>query len=155
MQRVGVILCASVALCGAPAAAQQQTTADKPEAGALAHLTAASRSDSDLSPQARQTRDQLIRDPSQIAAVVEAAGAANPAIRAEIELGVVLAVEYLKRFDLAGYQALTSYLKAHPDNVVVADIEQALNAPIEAGAVEGGLGGGAFSLSGGSPASSQ
>lgn len=148
MTRVALILCALTALIGVPAAAQDETAA-KPDAKAQAYLATASRNESDLSLQTRQTRDQLIHDPSQIATVVEAAGAANATTKLEIELGVVLALEYLKRFDSSGYQALSDYLKAHPDNPVVADINEALNAPAQVGTAAGGLGGGAFSSGGG------
>jgi hypothetical protein len=154
MTRVTFVLCALAVLIGVPAAAQDGTAA-KPDAKAQAYLAAASRNERDLSPQTRQTRDRLIHDPSQIAAVIVAASAANAVTKAEIELGVVLALEYLKRFDPSGYQALTDYLKAHPGDPVVADINEALNAPAQVGAAGGGLGGGAFSSGGGSPSSPQ
>ena len=152
MTRVAFIFCALTVLIGFPAAAQDRTAA-KPDTNAQAHLATASRNEHDLSPRTRQTRDRLIHDPSLIAAVIEAASAANAVTKVEIELGVVLALEYLKRFDPSGYQALTDYLKAHPDNPVVADINEALNAPAQVGAAGDGLGGGTFSSGGGSPVS--
>jgi hypothetical protein len=154
MTRVATILCALAVLINVPAAAAD-LAAPKPDANSQAYLATTSRNERDLSPQTRRTRDRLIHDPSQIGAVIEAAGAANATTRAEIELGVVLALEYLKRFDPAGYQALTDYLKAHPDNSVVADINGALNAPAQVGAAGGGFGGGTFTSGGGSPSSPQ
>jgi len=154
MTRVAFILCALAAVVGFPAAAQDGTAA-KTDANVQASLATASRNERDLSPQTRLTRDRLIHDPSQIGVVVESASAANAITKAEIELGVVLALEYLKRFDPAGYQALTDYLKAHPGNPVVADINEALGASAQLGTAVGGLGGGAFSSGGGSPSSPQ
>jgi hypothetical protein len=154
MTRLAFILCAFTVLTGAPAAAAD-LTGPKLDADTQAYLAKASRNDRDLSPQTRLTRDQLIHDSSQIGAVIEAAGAANVMARVEIELGVMLAIEYLKRFDQAGYQALTDYLKVHPDNPIVADIDEALNAPVQVGGMAGGFGGEPFSLGGGSPSSPQ
>jgi hypothetical protein len=154
MTRVAFFLCALAALISAPVAAQDGTAA-KPDVNAQAYLATASRNESDLSLQTRQTRDRLIHDPSQIAAVIEAASAASAKTRTEIELGVVLALEYLKRFDLPGYLALIGYLTAHSDNPIVADVNRALNAPAQVGAATGDVGGEAFSSGGGSPSSPQ
>jgi hypothetical protein len=154
MTRVAFIVCAMAVLIGFPAAAQVGTVAN-PDTSAQAYLATASRNESGLSPQTRQTRDRLIRDPSRIAAVIEAASVANAMTKVEIELGVVLALEYLERFDPPGYRALTDYLKTHSDNPIVADINGASNAPAQMGTVGGGLGGGTFSSGGGSPSSPQ
>ena len=97
MKNAAIMICALAVLFGAPAAA-----APKHDANAQARLATTSRSE--LSALATQTRDQLIGDPSQIGAVVEAAGAANPVTKAEIERGIVRAVEYLRCVDRAGYQ---------------------------------------------------
>jgi len=154
MTRVAFILCSLAVLIGVPADAQDET-ATKPDINTQAYLATASRNESDLSLQTRQTRDRLIHDPSQIAAVIEAASVANAKTKVEIELAVVLALEYLRRFDPPGYQALTDYLKAHSDNPVVAEINEALNAPAQVGAAAGDLGGETFSSGGGSPSSPQ
>lgn len=171
MKNAAIMICALAVLFGAPAAAGAGTTpkpdtasaAPKLDASARACLARAKHNDSDLSPETGQTREQLIHDPSQIGAVVDAAGAANATIKAEIELGVERAIEYLECVDRAGYLALVDYLKAHSDNPVVADVDQAVNAPEVAGAPagppgeEGGLGGGGggFSSGGGPPSSPQ
>jgi len=149
MKNAAIMICALAVLFGAPAAA-----APKHDANAQARLATTNRGE--LSPLARQTRDQLIRDPSQIGAVIAAANAADPASRAQIELGIVRALEYLKRFDRAGYQALLDYLEAHPDDPVVADIDQTVNLLAQGEGQPGGTGGGGggFSSGGGSPPSS-
>jgi hypothetical protein len=162
MKNAAIMICALAVLFGAPAAAEAQT-APKLDASARACLARAKHDDSDLSLQTRQTRERLIRDPSQISAVIEAAGAANVVARAQIELGVARAVEYLKCVDQAGYQALTDYLKTHSDNPVVTDVDQTVNALEVAGAPTGppgeeggtGGGGGGFSSGGGPPSSPQ
>jgi hypothetical protein len=163
MKNAAITICALAALFGAPAAAEAETApkptaASKLDANAQARLAAANQHDNDLSPQAEQTRERLIRDPSQIGAVIEAAAAADLTTRAQIELGIVRALEYLKRFDRAGYQAIADYLEAHPDNPIVADVDQAVNALAQLGGPpggQGGLGGGGFSSGGGSPSSPQ
>ena len=149
MKNAAIMICALAVLFGAPAAA-----VPKHDANAQARLATTNRND--LSPLAKQTRDQLIHDPSQIGAVIAAAAAADPVSRAQIELGIVRALEYLKRFDRAGYQALVDYLEAHPDDPIVADVDQAENLLAqgegERGRSEGG--GGGFSSGGGSSPSS-
>jgi hypothetical protein len=155
MKKAAIVLCAAAVLFGAPAAAKQ-------EQDVQACLAKLNQFDSGLAPRAELTRDRLAHDPAQIAAVIEAAATADATAKAEIELGIVRAVEYLKCVDQAGYQALTDYLKAHADNPIVADINTALGALAQtaapgAGAPAGGGGlgggGGGFSSSGGAPAS--
>jgi hypothetical protein len=159
MKNAAIMICALAVLFGAPAAAAPtSTTAPKQDANAQASLATANRNDNDLSPLAKQTREQLIRDPSQIGAVIDAAAAADAKARAQIELGIVRALEYLRRFDRAGYQALVDYLEAHADNPIVADIDQVVNALAEgegAPGESGGGGGGGFSSGGGPPSSPQ
>jgi hypothetical protein len=190
MRNAAIVLCAAAVLFGAPAAAEDETpapnTAVAPAPGAppaptpgaaaaptptptpanaQACLAKVNHDDAGLSAQTQQTRDQLVKDPSQIGAVVDAAGAASVLTRGEIELGIVRAVARLKCVDPAGYTALTDYLKAHPDNPIVVDINQAVNALGQVGApagaggapgggAGGGGGGGGFS-GGGSPSSPQ
>jgi uncharacterized membrane protein YgcG len=165
MKNAAITICALAVLFGAPAAAAPPSTiTPKLDANAQARLAAADQRDNDLSLLAEQTRERLIRDPSQIAAVIEAAAAADVATRAQIELGIVRALEYLKRFDRAGYQAIADYLEAHPDNPIVADVDEAVNALAQLGGSPGGQGGsggggggggGGFSSGGGSPSSPQ
>ena len=159
MKNAAIMTCALVVLSGAIVAAEAET-APRLDASVQACLARAKHNDSYLSPQTAQTREQLIHDPSQIGAVIDAAGAADVMTKAEIELGIVRAVEYLKCVDQAGYQALTNYLNAHSDNPVVADINQAVNALAQLGGSPGGQGGlsgggGGFSSGGGSPSSPQ
>ena len=151
MRKAAIILCATAVLFAAPAAA-------KPEQDAQACLTKALHNDSELSLLTKQIRNRLIRNPGEIASVIEMAAAADTMTKAKIELGIVQAVAYLKCVDQAGYQALTDYLKTHADNPVVADIEQALSALAQAGPGAGAPaaapgGGGGFSSGGGAPVS--
>ena len=87
--------------------------------------------------------------------MIQSAAAATARVRADTELGVLLALKYLKRFDRAGYLALTDYLKAHPDNPIVADINDAAKTLSESDETAGGVGGEAFSSGGGPPSSPQ
>jgi len=75
----------------------------------------------------RDVRERLIRSPGDIGAVV-ADGDATPDLltRAQIELGVVLALQYLVRYDETGYRVILAYMEAHPDQQVVTDIDYAL-----------------------------
>ncbi len=75
----------------------------------------------------RDVRERLIRNPGDIGAVVaEGDATTDLLIRAQIELGVVLAIEYLARYDERGYQVIVAYMEAHPDEQVVQDIRYAL-----------------------------
>jgi hypothetical protein len=163
MRNAAIILFSAAVLLGAPAVAEDNAATPPNKLDAQACLAKANHNDSDLPLQTKNTRQQLINDPSQIAAVVAAASAANLTTRGEIELGIVRALEYLKCVDQAGYQALAAYLQANPQNPIVADINQASNALAQVGGAPGGGpggggggggGGGSFSAGGGAPVAS-
>jgi hypothetical protein len=114
--------------------------------------------EADLPAASRQARDRLIANPARIDLVAGAAAAADSRRRAEIELGIFRAAEWLQCLDPSGYQALAAYLHAHADNPVVVDLEKALNAQASAGtpnsgAVPGSGNAGGFNSSPGAGAS--
>ena len=112
------------------------------------------RDEADLPAASRQARDRLIADPGRIDLVAAAAVAADARRRAEIELGIFRAAEWLRCLDPSGYQLLAAYLSAHAGDPIVVDLEKALNAQASAGpasrsgAAAGSDAGGAGSSSG-------
>jgi hypothetical protein len=86
----------------------------------------------------RQARDRLIANPARIDLVAAAAVAADARRRAEIELGIFRAAEWLQCLDPSGYQALAAYLRLHSSDPVVVDLEKALNAQASAGSPSSG-----------------
>ncbi len=112
----------------------------------------------DLPAASRQARDRLIANPARIDLVAAAAAAADARQRAEIELGILRAAEWLQCLDPSGYQALAAYMRLHGDDPVIVDLQKALNAtasatpPSGAGAAAGSANAGGFNASpGGSP----
>jgi hypothetical protein len=157
MRKIAVNLLAVAAVFMSQASAQQPQTPGAP---------GATQRESNLSPLTKQTRTRLIGNPGAIAAVLKEAAAANGKTRTDIELGIVLAIRYLKAYDPAGYLAITNSMKANADSPVVADIESALSAlasttsspgsgPSSSSSSGGGGGGGGFTSSPGPPASLQ
>jgi hypothetical protein len=86
----------------------------------------------------RQARDRLIANPARIDLVAATATAADTRRRAEIELGIFRAAEWLQCLDPSGYQALAAYLRLHAGDPVVVDLEKALNAQASAGSPSSG-----------------
>jgi hypothetical protein len=91
------------------------------------------RDEADLPAASRQVRDRLIANPGRIDLVAAAAVAAGARRRAEIELGIFRAAEWLQCLDPSGYQAFVAYLHAHAGDPVVVDLEKALNAQASTG----------------------
>jgi hypothetical protein len=90
------------------------------------------RDQADLPAASRQARDRLIANPARIDLVAVAAVAADERRRAEIELGIFRAAEWLRCLDPSGYQALASYLRLHSGDPVVVDLQKALDATASA-----------------------
>jgi hypothetical protein len=159
VRKIAVIVLAVAALFTSQVLAQQ------PHAPAAPGAT---QREANLSPLTKQTRARLIGNPGAIAAVLKEAAAATGKTRTDIELGIVLAIRYLKAYDPAGYLAIMNVMKANADSAVVADIESALSALAStssspgsgagssgSGGGGGGGGGGGFTSSPGPPASLQ
>jgi hypothetical protein len=89
--------------------------------------------EADLPAASRQARDRLIANPARIDLVAAAAASADARRRAEIELGIYRAAEWLQCLDPSGYQALAAYLRLHAGDPIVVDLEKALNAQASAG----------------------
>ena len=96
------------------------------------------RDEADLPAASRQARDRLIANPARIDLVAAAAAAADSRRRAEIELGIFRAAEWLQCLDPSGYQALAAYLRLRAGDPVVVDLEKALNAQASAGSPSSG-----------------
>ncbi len=136
MKKFALLLLASTLLATAPLAAIAQPApgANPPQVCKIGP---------NLSALAKGTRDRLVRSPGDIGALVQQASVANPQDQCQIELGIELALQYLKTADPSGYQAVISYLTdpANSANPVVAAINSAVQA--EASATPGGAGPGA------------
>jgi len=159
MRKIAIGLVATAAIFMAQASAQQPQT---PGAGG------ATQKESDLSPLTKQTRNRLIRNPGDIGAVIKEANAATEKARTEIELGIVLAIRYLKTYDPTGYLAISNFLNTNAANPAVAAVQSALSALASttgssgpgpggggAGGGGGGGGGGGLGSGPGPPASPQ
>ena len=127
IQRIGPIL---VALLALSANAEAQAPSRPRAASCLDRLH---RDAADLPAASRQARSTLIANPGRIGAVAKRAARASERERTEIELGIARAAEWLQCVDPYGYQALSDYMRAHPADPVVADINRALNAEAAAG----------------------
>jgi hypothetical protein len=90
------------------------------------------RDQADLPAASRQARDRLIANPARIDLVAIAAAAADERRRAEIELGIFRAAEWLRCLDPSGYQALVSYTRLHSGDPVIVDLQKALDATASA-----------------------
>jgi hypothetical protein len=118
-----------VTLLALAASAEAQS---RPRAGAC--LDRLHRDGADLPAASRQARSTLIANPGRIDAVAARAARAGARERTEIELGIARAAEWLQCVDPYGYKALSDYLRAHPADPVVADLDRALNARAAVGA---------------------
>jgi hypothetical protein len=124
MWKLVLLACASAALLSVPARA-----ADLPVCLARPNSPLADTAfvNAELSQLSRDTRDRLLRNPGDIAAVVAEASVTQDVLtRGQIELGILKAAQYLRRVDQAGYRAISDYFYAHPDNPVVEDLQSAL-----------------------------
>jgi hypothetical protein len=91
------------------------------------------RDQADLPAATRQARAALIANPGRIDVVAARAARASERERAEIELGILRAAEWLRCIDPYGYQALEDYMRTHAADPVIADLTKALNAEAAAG----------------------
>lgn len=129
--RWGLALIMSLPLtAGAMAQARHDAPARHPSANAC--MQRLHRDQADLPAASRQARDRLIANPARIDLVAVAAAAADAQRRAEIELGVLRAAEWLWCLDPSGYQALASYVRLHSGDPVIVDLQKALNATASA-----------------------
>ena len=136
----------SIALIGIAAlaiSAHAQSTAHRAVDNDQSCVKQIHRDEADLPAATRQSRATLIANPGRIGAVAAEAAAAGERKRAEIELGILRAAEWLRCIDPYGYRALEDYISAHAGDPVIADLNKALNAEAAASgpATNGGASG--------------